>query len=209
MKSLQTYSNDILSGKMLIEKLVLTRHNISKYEQIEIPLINSETCEVITDISFKTLNLPIDHEYFLYLDKYRVNVPHLGSKEDFIFNVIHNQYDYEDFDESKDILYSSKNLKDVVAWYFKKHLKIDVPKNNEDYEDWRDRVNADNIMGKIKIHDSLNILYDFYVGNDDYSCDLECFSDYSDLNELATAFGSNMGYDVISSSDPNFIDPRE
>lgn len=164
----------------LIEKLKINKYTSSyissdKYGVdwviTDIPVCDSDEQIIYKSKVWRTLEMP-KSTYVIFNDFYRLNRPHLADTGEFLIHMCWNQDDYEDFNPKKDILYASDNLKDILEWYFK-YLKIDeLPRNEDDLDEWAAKY--DNI--NFKINDDIHILGEFYLGIDNYYDDYKEFT---------------------------------
>lgn len=113
---------------------------------LEIPLItcDSDGYHLSENEIWKTLKLP-NKKYFIYKDFYRGNKPHLSTFGDMLFMLMWAEDDFEDFNPSKDILYSSDDDQDIAKWYLK-YFDIDYDDAKKSTEDefekmWRNKTN--------------------------------------------------------------------
>lgn len=189
MKTLkESLEDELICGLNLFEKLKI---NKGKNTNVKIPTVDIDNSVVHTNKIWKEFKLPIER-FLIYKDKYRGNIPHLSSLDDFIYELMLFQDDYEDFDITKDIIYTSNDEKDIVEWYIKEFLKLDLPERNDD-EDAADWVNStpNNLQ---RICDNLGFLYNTYLGYDHISEDDTL--DIYNIKELSNSFADMMGFDI-------------
>lgn len=163
----------------LIEKLKINKdinNSSSKMYGIEWVKVNIPVADydvIHSNQTWKTLEMP-KSTYVIFNDMYRDGLPHLADTGDFITSMCYAQDDYEDFNPKKDILYASNDLKEILKWYFN-YLGIDeLPKDEDDLDEWEDKY-YDNTI-KHRINDNLHILGEFYLGIDNFYDDHTEFS---------------------------------
>lgn len=131
----ETLKNEIICGKQIIEKLKISKNNRNNnYDtvSVDIPVPN-------TGKLWKTLELP-KHKYIIYNDKYRGDLPHIAMVDDFICQAMLLQDDFEDFNPMEDILFSSDDKREIMKYMIKNILKVDMPKQNEEFFEWEERI---------------------------------------------------------------------
>lgn len=175
----------------LVEKLKINKdinNSPEMYDgewvKVNIPVVDYDV--IHSNQTWKTLELPIS-TYVIFKDMYRAGLPHLADTGDFINSMCYAQDDYEDFNPKKDILYASNDLKDILEWYFN-YLGIDeLPKDEDDLDEWEDKY-YDNPT-KHRIIDDLRVLGEFYLGIDNFYDDYKEFT--FDKKELLDYLGSS------------------
>lgn len=172
MKSLQEYIS-IKSGKQLFEKMVWNSKTAQKTKKdevsIEIPFIDmgEEIFEI--DNIVGEINVP-NKKYYVYIDAYRYNRPHIDSSIYALCQIALFWNDYEGFNPDKDILFSANTLKEVVEWVMKK-FNMYIPKSDDDEE--REKFNESYELAEKNatrsnnfILDSEEFLFNAYFGHD-------------------------------------------
>lgn len=186
MKTLQeSLQDELVCGKQLFEKLKI-RKTINK--PISIPIVSYEDNIIYKDKEWKEITLPKE-EFVIYMDKYHNNVPHLAYIDDFLFQMMQFQDDYEDFDMNKDILFASDDEQEIAEWYIKDYLKLELPEDNGDTEDWVKSQKTNK-----RIYDNLSFIHDVYLGYDHINNDLQL--NKTNIEKLANSFNGFMGWDV-------------
>lgn len=186
MKTLQELLQDeLVCGKQLFEKLKI-RKAINK--QISIPIVNNTDNIIYKNKEWKKITLPKE-DFVIYMDKYHSNIPHLAYIDDFLFQMMQFQDDYEDFDMNKDILFASDDEQEIAEWYIKKYLKLELPEDNGDTADW---VNSQETNKRI--YDSLNFIHDVYLGYDHIDTDLQL--NKTNIEKLASSFNGFICWDI-------------
>lgn len=157
--------------KEVSEKLVITKNTKEKKYNTPYPseLVKVPVCDFENQIAYKNdvwkeLELPIT-TYVIFKDKYRGDRPHFQFTYDFVMGLCAYEDDYEDFDPTKDILYASDDLKEILEWYFN-YLGINEYPTINNYHDWFDKYEY-NFMGKKSI-DNCYIMAEIYCGKDKY-----------------------------------------
>lgn len=137
--------------------------------EIDIPKYDFDWDSMKEDDIVGQIRLPY-HQYFVYLDKYRFNRPHLAHAGDMIYNIVMFwEDDFEGFDYTTDVLFSSDNAQEVLKWYVEDYIKIEYPTSKTDKDEWIERAEklcARNQSAHRQILDNLDVLYDFCVGDD-------------------------------------------
>lgn len=171
MKSLQEYVS-IKSGKQLFEKMVWNSKTASKTKKdevtIKIPFVDmgEEIFEI--DNIVGEINVP-NKKYYVYIDAYRYNRPHIDSSIYALCQIALFWNDYEGFNPDKDILFSANTLKEVVEWVMK-NFNMYIPKSDDDEE--REKFNESYKLAEKKtnisnfILDSEEFLFNAYFGLD-------------------------------------------
>ena len=105
-----------LRDYILIEKLQLNKDiNITDNVTIEIPKYDREDGSWGTGI-WKKVTVPYC-KWLIFKDPYRGDQLHFDGFGDFLLGYTWYQSDYEGFDPSKGIVYTSDNFKDAFNWY--------------------------------------------------------------------------------------------
>lgn len=189
MKTLQESLQDkLVCGKHLFEKLKIKKSLDNHPKKISIPIVNHNDGIIYKDKEWKEITLPKE-EFVIYMDKYHSNVPHLAHIDDFLFQMMQFQDDYEDFDMNKDILFASNDEQEIAEWYIKDYLKLELPENNGDTEDWVDSQKTNK-----RIYDSLSFIHDVYLGYDNIDTELEL--NKTNIEKLTNSFNDFLGYDI-------------
>lgn len=165
MKNISNYINECLTGKHLFEKLKVGRNSFQGYN---IPYFYEN--DIYPKKIVGVIDLPNPgHKYYVYRDKYRFNAPHLAALDDMLMSITQFWSDFEDFDPTKDILYSSNDIKDVVKWYLTEFKKLPLPNKKmrgEDYENkYKGKIDL-SVSNQGYTYDRPSILIDFYFGYD-------------------------------------------
>ena len=179
-------------NKFLLEKLIITKNTKEKKyhtpypsELVEIPVCDFENSIAYKNQVWKELVLP-KTTYIIFKDKYRGDKPHFQFTYDFIMGLCAFEYDYEDFDPTKDILYASNDLKEILEWYFN-YLGIKELPTKNTIENW-DRTYESNFMRKS--NDNSYIMAEIYCGKDKYydNPDFKNFNYKSDLEKILKTY---------------------
>lgn len=189
MKTLkESLHNELICGKQLYEKLKIKKTNRKPTSTISIPVVVYNDNIIYKNEEWREITLP-NNEYVIYKDMYRYDQPHLAYIDDFLFNMMTFQNDFEDFDMDNDILFSSDDEQEIAEWYIKDYLKLKLPKKGSDSEDWIDSQHTTK-----KIYDNLSFIHDVYLGYDhiDNSMNL----DKTNMEKLAHSFNDWMAWDI-------------
>ena len=188
MKSLkESLEQEILCGKQLFEKLKIRK---SVKNTISIPIVKYKDNVIFKNAEWKKLTLP-DEEYVVYRDCYHRNKAHLAHIDDFLFQMMQFQNDFEDFDMKADILFASDDEKEIAEWYIKDYLGLKLPKDDGDTADW---VNAQPPRADNNIYDNLWFLHDVYLGYDHIDDSMKL--DKSNMEDLAYSFNEFLGCEI-------------
>lgn len=157
-------------NKFLLEKLVITNNSkvIKKQldypsEIVKIPVCDYENNIVYKNTIWKELELPTS-TYIIYKDKYRGDKPHFTTIDDFIMSICFFEDDYEDFNPSKDILYTSNDLKDILKLYFN-YIGIKELPNENNIDEWESKYENAFLN---KSNDNGHVMGEIYSGIDTY-----------------------------------------
>lgn len=216
MKSLkETLIDNLLSGKQITEKLKLDKHTkhkenprLEKNEELtrdnehiqgskktidfNLPKVDHENSELV---NWKKITIP-NKTYFVFKDYYRSKFIHLAAMDDMLFNISYNSHDYEDFDPSKDILYSSNDEMEIVTWMLDymgiklSNLKIQDDFSNISDIDEDDTINLANDLCSNRsslscnICDNVDFLIRILFGNDHVIIDSRIKTDKDIRNYL-------------------------
>lgn len=157
-------------NKFLLEKLVITNNSKVTKKQLDcpseivkIPVCDDENNIVYKNTIWKELELPTS-PYIIYKDKYRGDKPHFNTTDDFITSICLFEDDYEDFNPSKDILYTSNDLEDILKWYFN-YIGIKELPNKNNIDEWESKY-GDNFLDKT--NDNGHVMGEIYSGIDTY-----------------------------------------
>lgn len=151
-------------AKMFHESMI-TESNI----KLDIPVFDEEE-DGFTEETWKTLELP-KAKYVVYKDMYRGSMWHFAALDDMVVSLVFFQFDYEDFDPKKDILFYGDDYKKLIAEMLKKLIKFDITKydsfdaagealaekTGEDFDEY---------MTTDKIADRLYVLLEYYFDKD-------------------------------------------
>lgn len=188
MKTLQeSLVNKLVCGKHLFEKLKIEK---PQPKTISVPVIKCEDNIIYKDKEWKKITLP-GHKYVIYRDCYHGDKAHLAHIDDFLFQLMQFQDDYEDFDMNKDILFSSNDEQKIAEWYIKDYLKLELPEKNGDTADW---VDSQPPRIEHKIYDGLWFIHDVYLGYD--HIDDSIVLDKTSMENLINSINSWLGWDV-------------
>jgi len=153
MKSLREY--------IIQEKLHLDA-NIQIYKKVVLPKVVDGDF-ISTGKVWKEIELP-KGQWLIYKDKYRSNDLHFSGILDFLSCMCYLHDDFEDFNISKDILYSSNDFYDTFNWYCK---HIGMPTYDEMQNKSKDISEIyDNIPSSIHFHESESFFKGVY--DDEY-----------------------------------------
>ena len=153
-------------NKFLLEKLIINKDIKAGVQQTE--LVKLPVCDLVDYIAYlnktwKELELPTT-SYIIYKDKYRGNMPHFSTIDDFICSICYFNDDYEDFNPSKDILYASDNLKEILKWYFN-YIGIKELPTKDNIDEWVSKYENAFLN---KSNDNGQVLAKIYCGIDTY-----------------------------------------
>lgn len=170
-------------NKFLLEKLIIGNNlisdNTSSYKDVNIKFYKYDWNDEIIDKNtvWKELKFPLS-KYVIYKDKYRHDLVHLAKFLDMIYNIYLFEDDFEDFNPDKDILFYSNDPKEIITWYLKKILNVNLPdKYNNNVDKWYE---AEHTTPKAKrICDEFYILGEFY--NNPEMLDDMCDDNIDDL----------------------------
>ncbi len=148
-------------NKYLLEKLHISKNIKTANKDIVIKFYTFDwDKEMINrDHTWKTLKFPVA-EYVIYKDNYRKSKMHLATFTDMLYNIYMCEDDFEDFNPKDDIIYYSNDPKDIVTWYIKDFLKMNLPDKYKDTGDWYN--NEFTTEKSKKIADDMYILGEFY-----------------------------------------------
>jgi len=157
-------------NKFLLEKLVFNKHTKAKNnypndypsESVKIPVCSYDDQIAYKNQVWRELELPIT-TYVIFKDKYRGDRPHFQFTYDFVMGLCAFEDDYEDFDPTKDILYASDDLKEILEWYFN-YLGIKELPTINNYDDWFDTYE----INFRKSNDSAYVMAEIYCGKDNF-----------------------------------------
>lgn len=148
-------------NKYLLEKLHINKNIKTANKNIVINFYAFDSDKGIfnRDHTWKTLKFPVA-EYVIYKDNYRGSKAHLATFTDMLYNIYLFEDDFEDFNPNDDIIYYSNDPKDIVTWYLKNILNVNLPDKYKDTEDWYN--NEFTVEKNRKIADNFYILGEFY-----------------------------------------------
>lgn len=181
----ETLKNEIICGKHIIEKLKISKNNRNNnYDTVSVDIPVPDTGKL-----WKTLELP-KYKYIIYNDKYRGDLPHIAMVDDFMCQVMLLQDDFEDFNPAEDILFASDDKIEIMKYVFKNILKVDMPKQNEEYFEWEERVDCKN--GN-RICDGLYFIFYCLMGSVEIDSPVY-FKNKEDMEDILNTF--NLEYNI-------------
>lgn len=167
MKTLKEYSNNILTGKYILEKLkvgVKRANRINQDAEYDIPEIDDEyktTGKVV-----RTVLAPLA-KYVVYTDLYRQNKIHIATTDDMLMQMSIYADDYEGYDVNKHVGFADDDLQKMLKKLLK-YLNVPFPKSTTTEEQFIN--NYYKATGETEenctIVDDLSILYAFCMGTE-------------------------------------------